>query len=131
VFLDEIGEIDLGVQPHLLRALESTELSRIGSRQTTPVNFRIVAASNRDLRQMAEEGRFRTDLYFRLSYVTVRIPPLRERLEDLPLLAAHFAAEYASRNGVPVPRLADAALPRAARPVSLLIPERRERSSTT
>ena len=114
VFLDEIGEIDLGVQPHLLRALESREISRIGSRQATPVNFRIVAASNRDLRQMAEEGRFRTDLYFRLSYVTVRIPPLRERLEDLPLLATHFAAEYATRNGIAPSRLADEALARLA-----------------
>jgi DNA-binding NtrC family response regulator len=105
VFLDEVGEIDPSVQPQLLRALETREVCRLGSRQSLPVDFRIVSATNRDLRRMAQDGRFRPDLFYRLSCVTIRVPPLRERPEDIPLLAASFAKACAERHRVAPPHL--------------------------
>jgi DNA-binding NtrC family response regulator len=98
VFLDEVGEIDISVQPNLLRALETREAVRLGSRKPVPVDFRIVSATNRDLRKRCQEGAFREDLYYRLSCVTIQLPSLRERVEDIPLLATHFLAECAQRN---------------------------------
>jgi DNA-binding NtrC family response regulator len=115
VFLDEVGEMGLAVQPHFLRALESREVTRIGSKKPVRVDFRIVAATNRDLQAMSQDGRFRSDLYYRLSCVTIHAPPLRERLEDIPLLARSFAEACAERNGLTPPHLSGDVLDRLAR----------------
>ncbi len=100
LFLDEVGEIPLALQPKLLRALESGEVERIGGRGPERVDVRIVAATNRDLEAEVAAGRFRQDLYFRLLVVPVRVPPLRERQEDVPLLAAHFLGEACRKNRI-------------------------------
>ncbi|MFH1808794.1 MAG: sigma 54-interacting transcriptional regulator [Pseudomonadota bacterium] len=92
LFLDEVGELDMSLQPKLLRALERREIQRVGGGQTLPVDVRIVAATNRDLRSMVARGDFREDLYYRLAVVTLTVPPLRERREDLELLIDHFLA---------------------------------------
>jgi DNA-binding NtrC family response regulator len=94
VFLDEIGELPLAVQGKLLRVIEEKTVDRIGGRVTVPVDVRIVAATNRDLKSAAEAGEFRRDLYFRLAVFPVEIPPLRERGDDVTLLARHFAAQF-------------------------------------
>ena len=93
VFLDEIGELPLAAQGKLLRAIEEKVVDRIGGRAPVPVDVRIVAATNRDLRAASEAGEFRLDLYFRLAVFPVRVPPLRERGDDVALLARHFAAQ--------------------------------------
>ena len=93
IFLDEIGELPLAVQGKLLRAIEEKVVDRIGGRAPVPVDVRVVAATNRDLQTASEEGEFRRDLYFRLAVFPVRVPPLRERGEDVVLLARHFAAQ--------------------------------------
>jgi two-component system, NtrC family, response regulator GlrR len=86
IFLDEIGELGIDLQPRLLRALERRHIKRVGSNTYVPVDVRVVAATNRDLRREVSAGRFRSDLYYRLAVVEVRIPPLRERRDDLPIL---------------------------------------------
>ena len=98
IFLDELGELDLALQPKLLRVLENREIKRVGGDRTIPVNVRVVAATNRDLRQMVNEGTFREDLYYRLSVVQIDLPSLRDRPEDIPLLVEHFLADVASRR---------------------------------
>jgi DNA-binding NtrC family response regulator len=90
VFLDEIAELPLDLQAKLLRALQEKEVRPIGANYTIPISARVLAASNRDLATMVEQGRFRKDLFFRLNVVNLKIPPLRERREDIPLLAQHF-----------------------------------------
>jgi transcriptional regulator with GAF, ATPase, and Fis domain len=90
VFLDEIGELPLAMQPKLLRALESKTIRRLGETVVRPIDVRFVAATHRDLHAMVSAGAFREDLFFRLSVLPARVPPLRERLDDLPLLLAHF-----------------------------------------
>jgi transcriptional regulator with GAF, ATPase, and Fis domain len=98
IFLDEIGELDMSLQPKLLRVLENREIKRVGGDKVIPVDVRVVAATNRDLRQMVNEGTFREDLYYRLSVVQVELPSLRERPEDVPLLVDSFLDEFTKRN---------------------------------
>src|SRR6201991_4739464 len=93
VFLDEIGELPVAAQGKLLRAIEEKVVDRIGGRAPVPVDVRVVAATNRDLQTAAERGEFRRDLYFRLAVFPIRVPPLRERGDDVVLLAGHFAAQ--------------------------------------
>jgi PAS domain S-box-containing protein len=97
LFLDEIGEIPLSLQPKLLRVLQDQEFERLGGTQTLKVNFRLLAATNRNLLQSVEQREFRSDLYYRLNVFPIRTPPLRERREDIPLLVEHFVRKYATR----------------------------------
>ncbi|GAA4450195.1 sigma-54-dependent Fis family transcriptional regulator [Novipirellula rosea] len=108
LFLDEIGEIPLDLQSKLLRVLQEGELERIGEEQTRRVNVRIIAATNRDLKNESDGGRFRSDLYYRLSVFPIELPPLSQRKEDIPLLAGHLLAQLARKLGRPVPRLTKA-----------------------
>jgi two-component system response regulator HydG len=101
LFLDEIGEIPLAMQAKLLRALQSKEVRAVGAAAPVPVDIRVVTATHRDLAAMVETGRFRMDLYYRLHVVRLEIPPLRERIEDVPLLVQHFLDKHA-RRGEPV-----------------------------
>ncbi|MCB9762552.1 MAG: sigma-54-dependent Fis family transcriptional regulator [Alphaproteobacteria bacterium] len=110
VFLDEVAELPAAVQVKLLRVLESREVLPLGSDRPEPVDFRLVAATNRPLQPLVEQGRFRQDLYFRLNVVRLQLPPLRERIEDIPALADAFLARHARVTGVPAPRLTNAAL---------------------
>ncbi|MBA3540263.1 MAG: sigma 54-dependent Fis family transcriptional regulator, partial [Deltaproteobacteria bacterium] len=100
IFLDEIGELDITLQPKLLRVLEQREIKRVGGDKMHKVDVRVLAATNRDLREEVNRGGFREDLYFRLSVVHVELPPMRERREDIPALANHFLREVASRRGM-------------------------------
>jgi formate hydrogenlyase transcriptional activator len=97
LFLDEVGDIPLEIQPKLLRALQEREFERLGSTRTQKVNVRLIAATNRDLEKMIESREFRSDLYYRLNVFPIRIPPLRERPEDIPLLVRYFAQKYGRR----------------------------------
>jgi formate hydrogenlyase transcriptional activator len=97
LFLDEVGDIPIEIQPKLLRALQEREFERLGSNRTKKVDVRLVAATNRNLEQMMEDRQFRSDLYYRLNVFPIRIPPLRERPEDIPLLVRYFTQKYGRR----------------------------------
>jgi DNA-binding NtrC family response regulator len=99
IFLDEIGDLPLHLQPKLLRVLQEREVEPLGSNDIRRVDVRVLAASNRDLRTMVAEGAFREDLYYRLNVIPIAIPPLRERPEDVPVLAEHFLRRFAEQNG--------------------------------
>jgi formate hydrogenlyase transcriptional activator len=102
LFLDEVGDIPIEIQPKLLRALQEREFERLGSTHTREVNVRLVAATNRDLEKMIADKEFRSDLYYRLNVFPIRIPPLRERKEDIPLLARHFVQKFAKEMQKPI-----------------------------
>ncbi len=103
LFLDELGELPIDLQPKLLRALESKKVRPVGADRDVPVNVRIVAATNRKLAVEVDRGRFREDLYYRLAIVPVRLPPLRERVDDIPLLVRHFEREWRNQGKVSAP----------------------------
>ena len=105
LFLDEIGEIDASTQVKLLRFLESKSIERLGSSNTIDLDVRLVCATNRDLRKMSDKGDFREDLYYRMNVVTVHLPPLRERREDISILLNHFLSHFAKENGFEAPIL--------------------------
>jgi DNA-binding NtrC family response regulator len=110
LFLDEIGELPLALQPKLLRALQNGEIKPVGGLEAQRVDVRVVAATNRDLAQAVARSTFREDLYYRLNVITIEVPPLRERREDVPLLAQHFAASAARRARRGCPDISPAAL---------------------
>ena len=101
LFLDEVGEIPLALQPKILRALQTGQIDRIGQDRSSRVDVRIIAATNRELEQLISEHSFRQDLYYRLAVVQIKVPPLRERREDIPLLAQHFLSEWRERRSRP------------------------------
>ena len=102
IFLDEIGDISPAIQVKLLRVLQDHTVERVGGSQPRAVDVRIIAATNRDLRQLIAEGRFREDLYYRLKVVPIPLPPLRERADDIPLLVAHFVERFRRETGKPI-----------------------------
>lgn len=114
LFLDEIGEMPMSMQTHLLRVLEERTIRQVGSNKEVPVDVRVIAATNRDLAEQVEKGKFRKDLYYRLNVLSVRLPPLRERGEDISALALHFSELLARDMGVQPAAFSDSELRRLA-----------------
>ena len=110
LFLDEIGELPLDAQVKLLRALQEGEIDPVGSKKPVKVNFRLISATNRDMIQHVKDGKFREDLFYRLNVFPVFVPPLRERMDDVPELAMHFAARFAAEEGKRIAGFTDQAL---------------------
>jgi formate hydrogenlyase transcriptional activator len=107
LFLDEIGDLPLELQPKLLRALQEKQFERLGGGHTLQVDVRVVAATNQDLRRMVQERKFRADLYYRLNVFPMTLPALRERVEDIPLLAQHFVQKFAKQQGKEIDTIPD------------------------
>lgn len=110
IFLDEIGEMDMGLQSKIMRVLQEGEIERIGGIKTIKVDVRIIAATNKDLERAVSEGRFREDLYYRLNVFPITIPPLRERIEDIPLLVDYFIRKYSAELKIPGKRISQEAM---------------------
>ena len=110
IFLDEVGDMSAKTQAKVLRVLQEGEVERLGSARTIKVDVRVIAATNKDLEQEIEKGTFREDLYFRLSVIPIRVPPLRDRREDIPALVRHFADLFSRENNRRLPRFTPAAL---------------------
>lgn len=115
IFLDEIGELAPEMQVKLLRVLQEREITRLGSNESIKVDIRLIAATNADLEQLVKEKKFREDLYFRLNVINIELPPLRERKEDIPLLADHFIKKFNSREGKEIEAISRDALDRLIR----------------
>jgi DNA-binding NtrC family response regulator len=109
IFLDEIGDMPFSIQAKILRLLQEKSIERLGGREPIPVDVRIIAATNRDLEAALREGRFREDLYYRLKVVTLWLPPLRDRLDDIPLLADYFLSRFAAEMGISNPGISQSA----------------------
>jgi DNA-binding NtrC family response regulator len=112
LFLDEIGDISAATQVKLLRVLQEHEFERVGGNQTIRVDVRVIAATNRDLRSMVADGKFREDLFYRLNVINITLPPLKERASDIPALAMHFLRRYSEENAKQTDHFSDAALAR-------------------
>jgi len=110
VFLDEIGDISLKTQTDLLRFLQEREITRVGGNQVIKVDFRCVAATNKNLEQLIEDGAFRPDLFYRLNVFHIELPPLRDRRDDIPLLVEHFVKKFTLAMNKQVTRIARAAM---------------------
>jgi transcriptional regulator with GAF, ATPase, and Fis domain len=110
IFLDEIGTMSLGLQGKLLRVLQEREIEPLGAERTERIDVRVIAATNRDLRELVEENRFRDDLYYRLNVVPIVVPPLRERVEDIPMLVEHFVDKHTTRAGKHLHSIGDGVL---------------------
>ena len=110
ILLDEIATMSLGLQAKLLRVLQEREFEPLGAERTERVDVRVIAATNRDLRQLVDEGQFQDDLFYRLHVVPIVVPPLRERVEDIPMLVQYFVGKHASRNGKRIDALEDGAV---------------------
>jgi len=110
IFLDEIGDMNLEIQAKVLRILEDKKVRRVGEKEERSIDFRVISATNRDLSKEATENKFRKDLYFRLEEYPIYLPPLRERIEDLPLLAHHFLKEFCESNNMPQKRFSKNAI---------------------
>ena len=110
IFLDEVGDMSAKTQAKVLRVLQEGEVERLGSARTIKVDVRVIAATNKDLEQEIEKGTFREDLYFRLSVIPIRVPPLRDRRDDIPALVRHFADLFSRDNNRRLPRFTPAAL---------------------
>ena len=110
LFLDEIGDMSLAAQAKVLRALQENKIVRVGGEKEIPVDVRIVAATNKDLKKMIEENTFREDLYHRLSVIVIHVPPLRERKDDIPLLVGSFVETITANMGKPTPKFTDDAM---------------------
>ena len=107
IFLDEIGTMSVGLQAKLLRVLQEREIEPLGAERTEHVDVRVIAATNRDLRQLVDEGRFQDDLFYRLHVIPIVVPPLRDRVEDIPMLVEYFAHKHATRSGKSIEALED------------------------
>jgi transcriptional regulator with GAF, ATPase, and Fis domain len=107
IFLDEIGTMSVGLQAKLLRVLQEREIEPLGAERTEHVDVRVIAATNRDLRQLVSEGRFQDDLFYRLHVIPIVVPPLRERVDDIPMLVNHFVDKHAMRSGKSIEALED------------------------
>jgi len=115
LFMDEVTDLPLAVQASLLRVLQEKEIVRVGGEKAIGVNVRLIAASNKDFKELIPGGRFRLDLYYRLSTVVLRMPPLRERQEDIPYLVWELSQEFSQKYGVAVPRIPDSVMNALAR----------------
>jgi DNA-binding NtrC family response regulator len=110
IFLDEIGEMDIALQAKILRAIQEGEVERVGGLKPLPVDVRVIAATNKEIEKAVGEGRFREDLYYRLSVFPIMLPPLRDRVEDIPLLAEYFANKYSAEVKTQVKKIAPEAM---------------------
>jgi len=115
LFMDEVTDLPLAVQASLLRVLQEKEIVRVGGEKAIGVNVRLIAASNKDFKELIPAGRFRLDLYYRLSTVVLRMPPLRDRQEDIPFLVWELAQEFSQKYGCPAPRIPDSVMNALAR----------------